>query len=108
MGFDDLIGRCNSFAVERLSKATATVGTNDPFSVIFDSPYQGVSPQTNEIESYSPAATAQSSDVVANSIAHGTAITITGTPGGEYDGSYSVIGIEPDGQGMTKLILERQ
>ena len=90
------------------SEVTATVAPNDPFPVIFDAPYQGVSPHTNEIESYAPAATAQASDVAANSIVNRTELAISGTPGGEYDGDYAVVGIEPDGQGMTKLILERQ
>ncbi|MHC1697771.1 MAG: hypothetical protein AB9919_06885 [Geobacteraceae bacterium] len=102
MAFDDLDIFFGDFA------ATATVGISAPISVIFDAPYKGISIETNEIEGYAPAATAKSSDVAALSIAHGTAISISGTPGSEYDGDYTVIGIEPDGQGLTKLILERQ
>lgn len=89
------------------SGATATIGTT-PISVLFDTPYRGIGIESGEVESSSPAATAKSSDVATLGIAHGTEIGISGTPGGEYDGDYTVIGMEPDGQGMTKLILERQ
>jgi len=92
---------------EEFADATATIGA-DSISVIFDAPYKGVSIETNEIEAYSPMATVKSTDVAALSIAHGTSIIISGTPGGEYDGTYTVIGIEPDGQGTKKLILESQ
>jgi len=89
------------------SGVTATIGVT-PIPVIFDAPYKGISIETNEIESYAPTAMAKSTDVAARSIAHGTSITISDTPCGEYDGTYKCIAMEPDGQGMTKLILERQ
>lgn len=101
MAFDDLDIFFNDFNV------TATIGAI-PIPVLFDAPYKGINIETNEIESYAPAATAKSTDVAARSIVHGTSITISGTPGGEYDGTYKCVGLEPDGQGMTKLILERQ
>jgi hypothetical protein len=85
--------------------AVATVGT-EPISAIFDAPFKAASPETGMVESSAPAATVKSSDVTACSIVHGTSIAISGTPGGQYDGTYTVIGIEPDGQGMTRLILE--
>lgn len=101
MAFDDLDIFFSDFNV------TATIGTT-PISVLFDAPYKGISIETNEIETYAPVATAKSSDVAAQSIAHGTSITISGTPGGGHDGTYKCVGTEPDGQGLTKLILERQ
>lgn len=108
MGFAELVKHFNSTCINRLGGVTATVGTNDPFPVIFDAPYEGRNPHTNEIESYSPAATAESSYIAANSIKHHTVLTIAGTPDGEYDGNYAVVGIEPDAQGMKQLVLERQ
>ncbi|RQW89949.1 MAG: hypothetical protein EHM79_02260 [Geobacter sp.] len=93
--------------MDEFANATATIGTT-PIPVLFDAPYQGVNPQTLEIESYAPAATLQSATVAAHEIGHGTEIGISGTPVGEFDGDYTVIGVQPDGQGLVKLLLERQ
>lgn len=65
------------------------------FSVIRDTPYM----ESQGIAGYVPTALARASDVAAAGVAFGGGITIDGV-------AYTVRGIEPDGTGMTQLILE--
>lgn len=79
---------------------SATVGLAT-VQVIFDRPYRAVNPETGVVESTAPVATLTSADVETLPIDHGTEVEI-GTE------TYQVVGIEPDGQGLTRLILELQ
>ncbi len=72
----------------------ATVGAAT-VNGIFDESFVEI----NGVESLSPTFYCASADVTANSMADGTAITIGGT-------GYTVRGVQPDGSGMTLLILE--
>jgi hypothetical protein len=65
-------------------------------TVIFDAAYQTASPMGVDIESSKPMAMAKSTDV--ENEVHGNTITIRGT-------IYMIVGIQPDGTGMTNLIL---
>ena len=67
---------------------------------IFDEPYEAINPETGSMETTVPAATVMHSDIsgVAN---HGDIIErSTGT-------RYAIIGIRPDGSGITQLLLSR-
>jgi len=66
---------------------------------IFDRPYI----ETNKIEGYKPVVTVSAVDVL--SVAHGA--MVRHDPDATYT-DYKVVGIEPDGTGMTMLILEEQ
>jgi len=73
-------------------------GDQDPrqIGVLIDQPFEGVSAHTGEIESYGPVAWAKTADVADA----GQGATID-------DGNtiFTVRGVEPDGFGITKLIL---
>lgn len=73
----------------------ATIG-GLPVAGIFDNGYQGA--LTGAIESSAPTFIAPTANVAA--VVQGTAITVNAT-------AYSVTGVEPDGTGVTTLILER-
>ncbi len=80
--------------------ASVTWNTTDTITVVFDDAYVLDSVgQGAGAESTAPAVLAKSSDVSA--AVHGTPLVYGGT-------TYHVIGIEPDGQGMTRLVLEKQ
>jgi len=68
--------------------------TVDGISVegIFDAEYV----ESLEVEETAPAFTCKTSDVT--SAAHGDAVVVNAT-------NYTIAGVEPDGTGMTKLIL---
>lgn len=74
---------------------SATVGAATVLGV-FDKPH--LSALGGAVGTTDPSFTLKSSDVSANSIARGTTLTISGT-------AYSVREIEPDGTGMTTLLL---
>jgi hypothetical protein len=65
-------------------------------TVIFDAAFSEASPMGVGIESSRPMITARSCDV--EDLAHGDTISIRDT-------NYSVVGIQPDGTGMTQIIL---
>ena len=67
-------------------------------SVIFDNDFRAVNMADGVIESAGPQAVCKSSDVA--SAVHGDTLAISGT-------TYNIIGIEPDGTGMTTLILSK-
>ncbi len=63
---------------------------------IFDAAFSMNSPMGMNIENSKPTATVKSSDIPA--LAHGDTMEIRGT-------IYMVVGIEPDGTGVTTVIL---
>ena len=67
---------------------------------IFDEPFEAVSPATGEVETTAPAVIVMTSDV-SGVVNHGDIIT---RPGGTR---YEIIGIRPDGTGVTELLLSR-
>lgn len=74
-----------------------TVGASTIYG-IFDKEYFAVQGGEVDTESDMPTVLVQSSDVTAQSIAVATALTISGD-------SYTVVSVQPDGQGMTRLVL---
>ncbi len=81
------------FAVQ--ATATTRHGEVVQFPVIFDNGYAGA--LGDRLESALPQAVASSADVT--DITHGSACTVGGV-------DYVVTGLQPDGTGMTTLILE--
>jgi len=75
---------------------TATKGA-DTFTVIFDNEFVEIA----DIAGTHPMALARSSDVTAYSVAVGDTLVVSGT-------SYIVRIVQPDGTGMTLLVLEDQ
>lgn len=80
---------------------TVTKADTTTFTAIFDETFIEVDPTgaTRAVESSDPQIMARTADVSA--LVHGSLLTISGS-------SYKVIGIEPDGTGITTLILEVQ
>lgn len=79
---------------------TATyVLTSATFSVIFDAPYVGIVGPAGEIQSSGPQATAKSADV--DDYAIGDEILISGV-------YYKIAGMEPDGTGLTRILLSER
>ena len=80
-----------------ISSELADNATIDSATVagIFDNQFVEV----NGIEGVRPVFTCSESEV--SSIAHGDAVTLKAT-------SYKVAGIQPDGTGLTSLVLEKQ
>ena len=85
--FDD-----DGFAVDAIIGAA-------PVKVIFDEPYEAVSPITGEVDTTAPKCLIRSADATA--VVQGTAITIVGV-------SYTVMDVQPGGQGLTELILSTE
>lgn len=85
--FEPFFDTASGFAVQ------ATVGA-ESFPVIFDNGYQ--SGLAGLVESTGPSCQAQTAHVPA--VVQGTSITIDGA-------SFTVIGVEPDGTGITLLRL---
>lgn len=77
--------------------ATPTVGA--AITVIFDRAFLS----SLGVESTGPVCVARTADVAA--LAHGSDLTVTGTPGGTDDGVYEITGIQPDGTGISVLQL---
>lgn len=75
----------------------ATVGASTVYG-IFDNPYFAVQGGDVDIESDAPEFLLRSSDVTAQSIAVGTTLTISSA-------SYVVVSAQPNGTGMTRLVL---
>jgi hypothetical protein len=65
-------------------------------TVIFDAAFSMASPMGVDVESSKPMVTAKSEDV--ESLSHGSTITIRDT-------LYMIVGIQPDGTGITNLFL---
>ena len=71
-------------------------GSTHMIKGIFDAPFTGISSMTGNIETSSPAVNVKSSDVIG--IKHGDYITVNSL-------RYKVNGLQPDGNGMTLIIL---
>jgi len=77
---------------------TAVLEGGGEIQVVFDDEYVAAAPMGQEVESSSPQAIGLSSDL--ENVTHDTTIEIRGV-------TYRIIGIHPDGQGMTTLIVAR-
>lgn len=83
------------FAVEAI--ATTRLGESMPIKVIFDAPH--VEPLgVGVLEASQPAVLAPSP--LAQQLSHGDVLTIE-------QADFRVVGIQPDGTGVTRLVLER-
>ena len=84
------------------SDHTATVAGED-LPTLYDAPFTAPSVYTQQVESSAPACTLKSADALRLEILHGTPVTIkkNGVPVGDF----TVNGIQPDGAGLTRLIL---
>ena len=74
-----------------VTKADATT-----FTGIFDNDFLAVDLDESEVESTEPTLLARTADV--SGLAHGDTLTISAV-------SYTVRGIQPDGTGMTQIML---
>jgi len=77
---------------------TAILEGGGEVTVIFDDEFVAASPLDQEVESTKPQAIGLSSDL--EGVEHETTIEIRGV-------TYRIVGIHPDGQGMTTLILTK-
>ena len=75
---------------------TVTKADTSTFTAIFDNDFLAVDLDESEVESTEPTLLARTSDV--SGLAHGDSLTISST-------SYTVRGIQPDGTGMTQIML---
>jgi len=91
MAIEDATDRAAFFDPEEFGVA-ATIG-GGTVNGIFDNGYVA----ELDVESTRPTFTCATADV--STVAHGDSITISGT-------AYTVRGIEPDGTGVTTLVLE--
>lgn len=99
MTFRDMVTSTNPVFLEVFGdQATVSGGT---LTVIFDAPYKGVPLYDTVVESSQPTATASDADIARLSVDRGDTITILGR-------TYTVTSMEPDGMGMTRMILEEQ
>lgn len=95
MSFADAMLRVNAAVKAKLFSDTATVNSV-AVSGKFDRPF---SQEFGYIEGNKPTFTCVAADV--STVVHGTALTVNST-------EYAVVGVQPDGTGMTVLILEKQ
>lgn len=86
---DDIAGLLADFGVP-VTQASRIIGSG-----LFDRAYAGVG--DIPVESYSPAVTCRSADVA--ELEHGDSVTVDGS-------DYTIRSIQPDGTGITVLILE--
>lgn len=84
-----------SGVIAALANATATIGAVSNIEVIFDDGYRPA--LDGVVEASAPQLTCDDADIA--HVALGMAVTVNAA-------SYSVISIQPDGTGMTVLILE--
>ena len=75
---------------------TVTKSDTSTFIGIFDNDFLAVDLDESEVESTEPTLLARTADV--SGLAHGDSLTISST-------SYKVRGIQPDGTGMTQIML---
>ena len=75
---------------------TVTKADTTTFTGIFDNDFLAVDLDESEVESTEPTLLARTSDV--SGLAHGDSLTISAV-------SYTVRGIQPDGTGMTQIML---
>ena len=75
---------------------TVTKADTSTFTGIFDNDFLAVDVDESEVESSEPTLLARTADV--SNLAHGDTLTISAV-------SYTVRGIQPDGTGMTQIML---
>ena len=75
---------------------TVTKADTSTFIGIFDNDFLAVDVDESEVESTEPTLLARTADV--SGLAHGDSLTISAV-------SYTVRGIQPDGTGMTQIML---
>ena len=75
---------------------TVTKADASTFTGIFDNDFLAVDLDESEVESTEPTLLARTADV--SGLAHGDSLTISAV-------SYTVRGIQPDGTGMTQIML---
>ena len=75
---------------------TVTKADASTFTGIFDNDFLAVDVDESEVESSEPTLLARTADV--SGLAHGDSLTISAV-------SYTVRGIQPDGTGMTQIML---
>ena len=90
-----LFADCSTPATVMISGHRAGV-----IDVLMEQPGKGVSPLTGLIESTAPAALVKQADVIGLGITHGAQLIIDGT-------TWQVVGMEPDGMGLSHLILSK-
>lgn len=76
----------------------ATLASGASITGIFDDKYLGLDANGMLVEADSPILFCRSLDVSAQSITHGTVLTINGT-------AYTVRTVKPDGSGMSQVVL---
>ena len=76
--------------------STVTKADASTFTGIFDNDFLAVDVDESEVESSEPTLLARTADV--SSLAHGDTLTISAV-------NYTVRGIQPDGTGMTQIML---
>jgi len=76
--------------------STVTKADASTFVAIFDNDFLAVDVDESEVESSEPTLLARTADV--SSLTHGDTLTISAV-------SYTVRGIQPDGTGMTQIML---
>lgn len=95
--FAALETRLNTTVLARLSNAVVVLSGNT-LDGIFVAPYSSANVGPYGMASSAPAVTVPSSAITSDPV--GSTVTINGT-------SYKVVAPEPDGSGLTTLILER-
>ena len=89
----DIFFNADEFAVEAFLNGAAT-----PIKVIFDNEYREIVLSSGSVEGRVPQCLAKSSDVEA--AAHGNTLKVGAT-------TYKIIGVQPDGTGITTLMLSK-
>lgn len=77
----------------------------DEVTVVCDAPFRLAEAYEGQVETSAPACSMLDADIVRLAVQHGTQISIL--PGASLVGDFEVIGVEPDGLGLTRLILTR-
>lgn len=91
--FADLLARKNAAVIDHLSTATVTARGVSPFRAIFQREYV----ESQGIEGFRPTITCHECE--ARGVRHVDQVLVDG-------GLYRVIGREPDGAGLVRIILE--
>ncbi|HAM40392.1 MAG TPA: hypothetical protein DCP69_03395 [Candidatus Omnitrophica bacterium] len=105
MTFSDRIARANSAAFNRFAEHVAILAPGQEAPVIYDAPFRLESVYEGHIETSAPACSMADADVAVLDIAHGSRITVK--KNGAFLGDFEVIGVEPDGMGLTRLVLTK-
>lgn len=92
--FAALQQRVNSAVLARLANAQAIVGAQEPVPVIFDQPY--AAPFDAQVDATEPECLGRSQDLA--SLARGGSIVVDGR-------TFQVLRVEPDGTGLTRVVL---